>query len=87
MGPAGLVRAARALEAHDDGAALEVGVVEGGNGVVRRVGGLKVDETPALGPAAGLPGNLGLDHGANLGAVGCSGVGSWDWELGQRGEN
>mmetsp|Transcript_6914 Transcript_6914/g.30267 ORF Transcript_6914/g.30267 Transcript_6914/m.30267 type:complete len:356 (+) Transcript_6914:246-1313(+) len=74
VGTAGLVRAARALEAHDDGAALEVGVVEGGNGVVRRVGGLKVDETPALGPAAGLPGNLGLDHGANLGAVGDEGL-------------
>ena len=78
VGTAGLVRAARALEAHDDGAALEVGVVEGVDGAVGRVGRLKVDETPALGPAAGLLGNLGLDDRADLGAVGC-------WERGTRG--
>ena len=52
--------------------------MEGVDGAVGRVGRLKVDETPALGPAAGLLGNLGLDHGADLGAVGC-------WERGTRG--
>ena len=68
---AGLVGAARALEAHDDGAALELGVVQLRDRRRRRLGGLVVDEAPALGAAAGLARNLGLDHGANLRAVRC----------------
>mmetsp|Transcript_7378 Transcript_7378/g.27810 ORF Transcript_7378/g.27810 Transcript_7378/m.27810 type:complete len:313 (+) Transcript_7378:1464-2402(+) len=67
---ASLVGATRALEAHDDGAALELGVVQLRDGGFRFGGGAVVDETPALGAATGLAGHFGLDHGADAGAVG-----------------
>ena len=67
----GLVSTAGALEANDDGAALELRVVELSNGVVGGVGGFVVDETPTLGAATGLTGNLSLNDSAHGGAVGC----------------
>lgn len=68
-GPLG--SAARALEADDDGAALEVGVVERRDGGLRRGGGLEVDEAPALAAAAGLLRDFSVDDGADGGEVRC----------------